>query len=672
MSLTFALLGNPNSGKTTLFNQLTGSNHQVGNWPGVTVERKSGKLRNVDDTSKHHFFKNKKEAFNKDVNIIDLPGAYSLIPYSPEESITRDFILGNNADVIINIVDATALERSLYMTTQLIELKKPIIVALNMMDALEMSGKKINVKLLESQLGVKIVPISANSGKGIRELVHESMHICANKTIGENKLFYNKDIESAIEFVTKNSKIKLSRYEALLLLESNESNMAGLNEYIKTFSEKYPDLQTKVANNRYKFIGNIIKNCVLIKGSDRQRAISDKIDDIVCNRFMAIPFFLFIMFGIFELTFHEKLGGALVTYMENLVAYASTWAQTMLEIAGASPWAISLVVDGILAGVGSVISFLPQIVLLFFFLSMLEDSGYMARAAFIMDRLFQKLGLSGRCFLPMLMGFGCSVPAIMATRTIENEKDRRLTIILTPFMSCGAKMPVYAVIVGAFFPKNTGLVIFSLYLVGVLVAILSGMFLSKSVFSGKTPPFVMELPLYRFPTFKGTILSLRDKSWDFVRRAGTVILASSIIIWLLQNFSFTFQMVGENVENSMLSQIGSVIAVIFKPLGFGGWQESVAIITGIIAKEAIVSTLGIVYKVGASGDIGSVLVGNMTHLAAYSMLIFILLYMPCLAAFAATKKEMNSWKWSFFAVLYQTGVAWVLAFLVFNIGKLFL
>jgi ferrous iron transport protein B len=674
MKYTFALLGNPNCGKTTMFNEITGSTQYVGNWPGVTVEKKEGKARK----------------FKEDIKIVDLPGIYSLSPYSMEEIIARDYLLEEKPDVVINIVEGTNIERNLYLTTQLLELGIPVIMALNMMDAVEARGDKINVEILEKALGVLVVPTSARKGLGVQELIEKALkfvHHGKGKQDPPNNQFYDVKIEKVIRGVERLIKDKIgetynSRWVSLKLLEGDEKikGKYSLPQTIVTTIEGYGkkleqeednDFETIIADHRYRTISKILGKAYK-KNTKIGLTRSDKIDQVVTHRLIAIPFFLFLMFGIFQITFgsfgfftidlldvlfNEKIAG--------LVGYA-------LEIAGGSPWLIALIVDGIIAGVGSVLVFVPQIMLLFFFLSILEDSGYMARAAFVMDRLLRKLGLTGKSFIPMLMGFGCSVPAVMAARTLENEKDRKLTIILTPFMSCGARLPIYALFAAAFFSQNQSLVIFSIYLLGIVVAVLSGILLTKTVLKGEAAPFVMELPPYRVPTLKGLMIHMWDRGKGFVKKAGTVIFAASVVIWFFQSFSFTLQMV-ENPEESILGVLGRGIAPLFAPLGFGDWKSAVALLTGLVAKEVVVATMGILHGIGEMGEnpveLSTALQSAFTPLKAYAFMAFTLLYMPCIAAFGAIKREMNSWKWTWFAVGYQTGVAWLVAFLIFQIGS---
>lgn len=675
MGYKFALVGNPNSGKTTMFNEITGSTQYVGNWPGVTVEKKEGKAKKLKE----------------DIKIIDLPGIYSLSPYTLEEIIARDYIIDEKPDVVINIVEATNIERNLYLTTQLMELGVPVIIALNMMDSLEAKGDKIDIELLEKHLGIPIIPTSASKGRGVHELLEKALSLAqdaAVKSQQECKKIYDESIEKCINEAEAVAEQYIKgrhnpRWVALKLLEDDERVKEQLNIPAPLFSdiakcrehleqEYDTGIETIIAENRYRFISHIVSKAVRKKIS-QSLTLSDKIDKVVTNRILAIPLFLTVMYAIFQITF-GTIGSATIDFLEGfmnetLAGAVSGW----LEAAGAAEWLMALVVDGILAGLGSILVFVPQIMILFLFLSILEDSGYMARAAFVMDRLLRKLGLSGKSFIPMLMGFGCSVPAVMATRTLENEKDRKLTIILIPFMSCGAKLPIYALFAAAFFAQGQSAVVFSLYILGIIVGILSGIVLKKTVLRGEPAPFVMELPPYRIPTVKGLLIHMWDRGKGFIKKAGTVIFAASVLIWFCQTFSFTFQMV-ENAEESIFGIIGTFIAPIFAPLGFGDWKSSVAVLTGLVAKEVVVATMGILHGAGEagadSGELAATIHTVFTPLKAYAFMAFTLLYMPCIAAFGAIKREMNSWKWTLFSVGYQTGVAWIVAFLIFQIGSL--
>jgi ferrous iron transport protein B len=676
MSFRFALLGNPNCGKTTLFNEVTGSTQHVGNWPGVTVEKKEGKARR----------------FKEDIKIIDLPGIYSLSPYSLEEIIARNYILEEKPDVVINIVDATNIERNLYLTTQLIELGIPVVVALNMMDALESKGDLIDIPRLEKLLGVPVLPTSANKAQGTKELIEKALYLAQSVVTGDiaeaTTIFdqqIEKDLQELGDLISPQLEQKYPpRWAAVKLLEGDESVIATVqsnSELMEVITatrgrleQEYDnDMETVVADQRYQFISKVISKSVKRKMNIGGLTLSDKIDKILTHRILAIPLFLIIMYVVFTITF-GFIGSFTIDYIDKLINVTLADAvTTLLHTAGVAEWLESLIVGGIIAGLGSILVFVPQIMILFFFLAILEDSGYMSRAAFMMDRLLRKIGLSGKSFIPMIMGIGCSVPAIMATRTLENEKDRRLTIILTPFMSCGARLPVYALFAAAFFANSQSVVIFSLYILGMVVAILSGILLRKTIFKGEAEPFVMELPPYRLPTIKGLMIHMWDRGKGFIKKAGTVIFAASVIIWFGQTFDFSLHMV-EEVSNSIFGAVGTFIAPFFAPLGFGDWRSSVALLTGFVAKEAVVATMGILNNVGDAGEGSVQLIASLqtyfTPLKAYAFMTFTLLYMPCIAAFAAIKREMNSWKWTLFTVGYQTATAWIVAFIVYQGGRL--
>ncbi|MDR3586778.1 MAG: ferrous iron transport protein B [Desulfosporosinus sp.] len=684
MSLKFALVGNPNCGKTTLFNEITGSTQYVGNWPGVTIEKREGKAKKIEG----------------DIRIIDLPGIYSLSPYSMEEIIARDYIVNEKPDVVINIVDATNIERNLYLTTQLLELGVNVVVALNMMDAADAKGDKIDIGILESHLKVPVIPITASKGRGVKELLQRALNAAQTAvSAGVEPLFnemHDESIISCIQEIEKNiipqlqsktktkTKTKNSRWTALKLLEGDENIQETLKVpeallvKIKLYQEKLEkkydmDIETIIADSRYQFTTSLTRKAVKKKERSSHLTLSDKIDKVVTNRILAIPLFLAMMFGIFSITF-RTIGPFTIDFVDGLVNDTiATHVATWLAGAGAAGWLKDLISGGIIGGVGSVLVFVPQIMILFFFLSILEDTGYMARAAFVMDRLLRKLGLSGKSFIPMLIGFGCSVPAVMSTRTLENEKDRRLTIMLIPFMSCGARLPIYALYTAAFFSSNQTLVVFSLYLLGIVVAILSGFFLKKTILKGDVAPFVMELPPYRIPTFKGLMIHMWDKGKGFVKKAGTIIFAAAVVIWFLQYFNFSFQAVADPGD-SILGGIGKGLAPVFAPLGFGDWRSAVALLTGFVAKEAVVSTMGILHGVAEATDGSTGLItalqASFTPLTAYAFMAFSLLYLPCMAAFATIKREMNSWKWTLITVGYSTGVAWLVAFLIFQVGKL--
>ena len=709
----YALAGNPNCGKTTLFNELTGSNQYVGNWPGVTVEKKEGGLK----------------SHGQDVTVVDLPGIYSLSPYSAEEMVTRNFVIQENPDVIVDVVDATNIERNLYLTLQLAELGRPMVIALNMMDMLKSRGMEIDVQKLEHRLGIPVVPVAASRGRGIKELVDRAHHDGVERAAmplapfdeqrlagrisekygmnpyishqlherrehhgAEYRSTYVIDeiysgrvleailrIEDIIEPTCMRKGMAL-RWSAVKLIDDDTPTIEALelsdgeahliDEIVRSLESQYGERDMIIADQKYRFICKVCEECVTHLKGPGELTLSDKVDAVVTNKYLALPLFIGVMALVFFITF-GPLGNWMTDGLDALITDKFTpWVQAGLTNLHASGWAISLVCDGVIKGVGSIVSFFPQILLLFFFLSILEDSGYMARAAFIMDKLLHKTGLSGRSFVPMLMGFGCSVPAIMAARTLENERDRRMTIMLTPFMSCSYKMPVYALFIAAFFPAYQGLVVFGIYATGLIVAIVCAMLLKKTVLKGGHAPFVMELPPYRLPTLKTLWRHLYERIKDFAVRAGTILLAASVVIWFLQSFSPSFQLLPpEQTGDSILASLGRVIAPLFKPLGFGFWQASVALVTGFVAKEAVVGTLTILY-LPAGLEMTAVLQGVFTPVSALSFLVFVLLYMPCVAAFSAMRREMNSWKWAVGTVAFQTGVAWVASFMVYQFGTL--
>lgn len=662
-TINVVLAGNPNCGKTTLFNQLTGSKQYVGNWPGVTVEKKSGKVRN---------------SLGRDIEVVDLPGIYSLSPYTPEEIVTRNCLLNDDPDVIIDIIDATNLERNLYLTTQLAELARPIVIALNMCDLLEKNGDKIDIPFLEKQLGIPIVPISASKNVGIDKLVEKVAELYDNGKYVPVKNIYSyevdrilREIEEALEDIKQHSYHR-KRWTAVKLFEGDkvtwnhynftDKQKAHINLHVdEIHTSKNVDREMIIADERYKYICSITQKAVTRKRPADYLSVSDKIDKVVTNRFFALPFFLIVMLMVFAVTF-----GTPGTLLRDGATYLITdllggGLESLLVSVNASAWAQSLVIDGIIAGVGSVISFLPQIMLLFTLLSLLEDSGYMSRAAFIMDKLLRYIGLSGRAFVPMLMGFGCTVPAVLATRTLENQKDKRLTILITPFMSCSAKMPVYLLFISYFFPDCGPLVIFGIYILGMVVGVLTALLFKSTILKGKNAPFVMELPPYRMPSPKSLWLHVWDRLKDFLVRAGTVLLGASILIWFLQSFNFSMQMVSP--DESMLASIGKFIAPVFSICGFGDWRASVSLVTGIAAKESVASTLAVLYP-------GASLSSAFSPLSAFSFLVFVLLYTPCIAALSAIRKEMGSAKWTAVTIVYQIFVAWLASALVYQFGTL--
>ena len=668
--LTFALVGNQNSGKTTLFNQITGSNQHVGNFPGLTVERKDGVIKGYPNT-----------------RVTDLPGIYSLHPYSNEEIVTRNFLLKDRPHGIINILDATNIERNLYLTLQLAELNIPMVLALNMMDEVRENGVTICVNALEAALGIPVVPISAVKNEGIAELVEHAITMArhrerpgrrdfCNKNGGASEQAVHRTIHALIHLIedhAKENKLPVhfaatrlaeadERIKEMLHLEKNEEETLE-HILLQMEEESGMDRVAAIVNSRFCFIDELCEKSVRRPRESKEHRRSLKIDHILTGKFTGIPAFLGIMAIIFSLTF-----GVFGPLLGNLMKWGIDWLTNVVSKGlityGMNEVVHSLIVDGIFAGVGSVLSFLPIILVLFFFLSMLEDSGYMARIAFVMDKPLRKIGLSGRSFVPMLIGFGCSVPAIMATRTLSSERDRKMTILLTPFMSCSAKLPIYALFTAAFFPKHQVLIIMALYVMGILAAILFALIIRKVKFKGQPIPFVMELPNYRMPSLKSVGQLMWDKARDFITKAFTIIFLASIIVWFLQTFDVRMNVVADS-SNSMLALLGGLIAPIFKPLGFGDWRSSTALITGFVAKESVVSTLTVLLK-GSTGAIKTM----FTPLTAFVFLVFTLYYTPCVAAVAAVKREMNSTKTAIVVVILQCVLAWVIAFIVAMVGRL--
>lgn len=669
MPHTIALAGNPNSGKTSIFNELTGSTQYVGNWPGVTVEKKEGHLKG----DKRHV-------------VVDLPGIYSLSPYTLEEIVSRDYLLDGRPDVVIDVVDATNLERNLYLTTQLIETGIPVVVALNMIDVLAKNGDTIDTKKISDVLGCPVVETSAVSGAGLKELIRTATQIVDQaKTMGKPARFSPR-VEQAISQIAALTDGTVppesSRWYAVKLFERDKKVMQRLNLPQETAhriaaaveaceTELDDTAESLITNDRYEYITTIISSFQTKKRKTGAMTTSDRIDRVVTNRWLALPIFFLIMWGVYYIAI-QSVGDMFIGWIEWIfVDLIGSNVTIGLEAIGTSPWLIGLVVDGIIAGVGSVLTFVPQIMILFLFLALMEDCGYMARVAFIMDRLFRKFGLSGKSFIPLLIGMGCSVPAIMASRTIENQRDRRMTVMLTPFIPCGAKLPIFALMVGAFFP-NSAWVASSMYLVGILAIILSGIVLKRTKpFAGDPAPFVMELPAYHMPRPKGVAIHMWERGKLFIKKAGTIIAVASAVIWILQSTSWSFQMV--ETQDSILASLGRFIAPLFAPLGFGTWEVAVATITGLLAKETIVATFGIVLGLGnvAEGDptlltsIGSL----FTPVSAYAFMIFNLFAAPCAAAIGATRREMQSTKWTWATILFQTGFAYVAALLVYQIGS---
>ena len=679
MRITIALAGNPNSGKTTLFNDLTGSSQYVGNWPGVTVEKKEGRLKG-----------------HKDVVIQDLPGIYSLSPYTLEEVVARSYLVKERPDAILNIVDGTNIERNLYLTTQLIELGIPVVVAINMMDLVRKNGDKIDIAKLGQELGCQVVEMSALKGQGSMEAAKAAVAAAQEKKAGEHPHVFTGSVEHAIAHIEESISGKVDsaslRWHAIKLFERDEKELeeVQLDPALKAHIEAHiadcekeldDDAESIITNQRYAYISRVVERSVRKKAAKHALTASDKIDRIVTNRILALPIFVVVMWAVYTIA----MGGTPVS----IGTMATDWTNDVLvgewicgnlgawmESIGCAAWLTGLVVDGIVAGVGAVIGFVPQMLVLFFLLSILEDVGYMARIAFIMDRIFRRFGLSGKSFIPMLVATGCGVPGIMASRTIENDRDRKMTIMTTGFIPCGAKMPIIGLFAGALF-GGSGWIATSAYFIGVAAVIVSGIILKKTkLFAGDPAPFVMELPAYHIPSAKNVFHSTWERGWSFIKRAGTVILASSVVLWFLQGFGFVdgvFGMVEDN-NTSLLASIGNVVAPIFAPLGFGTWQGAVATFTGLIAKENVVSTFGVLYgfaEVAEDGaEIWSLLAGDFTALTAYSFMIFNLLCAPCFAAMGAIKREMNNAKWTWIAIGYMCGFAYVVAMIVYQLGML--
>ncbi|WP_299055257.1 ferrous iron transport protein B [uncultured Eubacterium sp.] len=675
MSIKIALAGNPNSGKTTLFNALTGSNQFVGNWPGVTVEKKEGKLKG-----------------HKDVKLMDLPGIYSLSPYTLEEVVARNYLINEVPDAIINIVDGTNIERNLYLSTQIMELGIPVIMAVNMMDIVEKKGDKIHIDKLSEKLGCEVVEISALKGNGIKELANKAVKLAESKK--ENKIAhkFNEKVETIIDeteaLLSSEVPDAQKRFFAIKLLEKDDKISENLkvvpnvNNQIEALEKEFDDdTESIITNERYEYISSIIKGCYT-KSSKENLTTSDKIDRIVTNRWAALPIFAIVMFVVYYISVTTV--GTIVTDWTNDVLFGEIIPpaiEKVLVALNCADWLQGLILDGIVAGVGAVLGFVPQMLVLFFFLAVLESCGYMARVAFIMDRIFRKFGLSGKSFIPMLIGSGCGVPGVMASRTIENDRDRKMTIMTTTFIPCGAKLPIIALIAGALF-DGAWWVAPSSYFVGVAAIIVSGIILKKTkMFAGDPAPFVMELPAYHLPTAGNVLRSMWERGWSFIKKAGTIITLSTILLWFLMNFGWLdghFGMLDMETQlnDSILAKIGGVIAPIFKPLGWGNWKMAVAAVTGLIAKENVVSTFGMLFGFGSEiaedgQEVWGTLAHSMSAIAAYSFLVFNLLCAPCFAAMGAIKREMNNTKWFFFAIGYQCGLAYLVSLCIFQIGSLF-
>ena len=674
MGVKIALAGNPNSGKTTLFNALTGSNQFVGNWPGVTVEKKEGKWKE-----------------DKEVVIMDLPGIYSLSPYTLEEVVARNYLITERPDAILNIVDGTNLERNLYLTTQLLELGIPVVMAINMMDIVRKNGDEINTKKLAEKLGCEVVTISALKGDGIKDAASRAVKHAGQKAGQESVHEFAPEVENYLNEIEGRLGYEIpeeqKRFYAIKLFERDDKikdamkNAPDVEDIIaRAEKEMDDDAESIITNERYSFIGSIIGDC-LKKNKTQELTTSDKIDRIVTNRWLALPIFAAVMWLVYYVSVTTV--GSILTDWTNDTLFGE-WiipaAQSFFEGIGCAEWLTGLIVDGVISGVGAVLGFVPQMLVLFIFLAFLESCGYMARVAFIMDRIFRKFGLSGKSFIPMLIGSGCGVPGIMASRTIENDRDRKMTIMTTTFVPCGAKLPIIAMIAGAFF-DNSGWVATSCYFVGIAAIICSGIILKKTkMFAGDPAPFVMELPAYHWPTVSNVLRSMWERGWSFIKKAGTIILLSTIVLWFLMSFGWesgSFGMV-EELNNSILASIGSAIAWIFAPLGWTkageGWKMAVAAITGLIAKENVVATFGMLYGFGEVAEDGAEIWGNlaaaMTPIAAYGFLVFNLLCAPCFAAMGAIKREMNNAKWFWFAIGCQCGLAYVVSLCIYQIGTL--
>ena len=686
-TVRIALVGNPNSGKTTLFNAMTGSREYVGNWPGVTVEKKEGRIKNTALCTHNH-----------DMVLVDLPGIYSLSPYSMEEMVARRYITGEKPEAIVNIVDATNLERNLYLTVQLMELERPMIIALNMMDEVEKRGDRIDFKKLSLELGVPVVPISARTGIGIDELInnlqriihathaqyHEGFNIEPDDIYNGYTHAIHHRIGDLVDEYAEKAGLPVHWAEMKLMEGDIETRrelalpgeiQAQVDRVVEEYSASVPlgDSESMIADARYRYVTKVCSMALKRGQEPDQPTLSDKIDRVLTHRIWALPIFIGIMLCIFALTF-----GTVGAWLSDLVSLFvdevfSPYVRAAMEGAGAMPWLVSLVCDGIITGVGGVLTFLPQIAILFFFLSILEDSGYMSRIAFIMDKPMRRFGLSGKSFIPLLMGFGCTVPATMGARTMENDKDKRMTILLLPFMSCSAKLPVYGLIAGAFFAKGRMLVILSLYVLGIVVGILSGYLFRKTLFTDNDAPFMIELPAYRMPAAKNVFTHVWERVSHFMEKAGTIIFAMSVLLWFLQSFDMSLTMTADP-QHSILGIIGGAIAPVFTPMGFGSWQAAVALLTGFVAKEVVVSSLAMFCGFSLSAGGGAVqgaLSGIFTARSAYAFLVFVLLYTPCMAAVATMRRELNSRKWTAFAICYQLAAAYVVSLAVYLVSGLF-
>ncbi len=669
MAIKIALAGNPNCGKTTMFNDLTGSNQYVGNWPGVTVEKKEGKLKG-----------------HKDVIVTDLPGIYSLSPYTLEEVVTRNYLLQEHPDVIINLIDASNIERNLYLTTQLVEIGIPVVIALNMIDIVHKRGDKIDIAKLAKELGCEVVETAAVKGAGSQEVAEKAIALVQSRMLTTPQHSFSKTVEQALERIEHYNKAiskNNSRWYAIKLFERDEKvlEQISLSESAKQQIEQViavceaeldDDAESIITNERYEYVEKVVSKCVHKKRQGM--TTSDRIDQVVTNRWAALPIFAAIMCIVYFVSV-SWLGSILTDWTNDTLFgdWISGWATNVLESVHAADWLQGLIVDGIIGGVGAVLGFVPQMLILFLFLCILEDCGYMARVAFIMDRIFRKFGLSGKSFIPMLIASGCGVPGIMASRTIENEKDRKMTIMVTTFIPCGAKIPIIALIGGALFPDNWW-VAPAMYFLGVLMVMVSGIILKKTkLFIGAPAPFVMELPQYHLPGIKNVLLHVWERGKAFIVKAGTVIFVACGLIWFLSNFSWNLQMVKQ--DQSILASIGQVLAPIFAPIGFGNWQSAVATISGLLAKENVVGTMGVLQGITDTAEETSELLASIsaifTSVSAISFIVFNLLCAPCFAAIGAIKREMGEWKWTFIAVGYQCLLAYAVSFMIYQLGSVF-